>query len=88
MGFITQLAFGGTAVPVTYVNDTLVSNCTVVPYQFEPIAMMGGMVIFSCVGFFSILNASNLALVHWKCDCNSHHRINWHWIGVIVVGNL
>jgi hypothetical protein len=52
MGFITQLAFGGTAVPVTYVNDTLLSNCTVVPYQFEPIAMMGGMVIFSCVGFF------------------------------------
>lgn len=44
MGFISTLAFNGADIPVSVVNDTIVSNCTVVPYQFEPIAMVGGMV--------------------------------------------
>lgn len=41
VGFILQLAFGGQ--PVSEELHILYPNCTVTPYQFEPIAMVGGM---------------------------------------------
>lgn len=45
-GFIVHLSLTGSPYPppgITNVTEILYPNCTIVPYQFEPIAMVGGM---------------------------------------------